>query len=132
MSDIKITLGHVARHTPPGAGAQGRDAAISDIAQDLLLRHLNVTSILAPLAFKGGTALRKLYAGNAGRFSLDLDFAFTGIGENPDDALTELIAATDGLRIGRSATESPSGVASGRSPTLIRSVARRHCRANWT
>jgi hypothetical protein len=50
MSDIEITLGHVARHTPPGAGAQGRDTAISDIAQDLLLRHLDVTSILDPLA----------------------------------------------------------------------------------
>jgi predicted nucleotidyltransferase component of viral defense system len=99
MSDITITLGHVARHTPPGAGAQGRDAAISDIAQDLLLRHLNDVGVLEPLAFKGGTSLRKLYAGNAGRFSLDLDFAFTGIGETPDDALTELIAAIDGLRI---------------------------------
>ena len=100
MNDINITLGHVARHTPPGAGAQGRDAAITDIAQDLLLRHLNDTGILGPLAFKGGTALRKLYAGNAGRFSLDLDFSFTGIDETPDDALTGLIAAIDGLRIG--------------------------------
>jgi len=100
MNDVNITLGHIARHTPPGAGAQGRDAAITDIAQDLLLRHLNNTSVLETLAFKGGTALRKLYAGSAGRFSLDLDFAFTIIGDTPDDALTELIAAIDGLRIG--------------------------------
>ena len=27
------------------------------------------------LVFKGGTSLRKLYAGNQGRFSLDLDFS---------------------------------------------------------
>jgi predicted nucleotidyltransferase component of viral defense system len=71
MSAIRITVGHVARHTPPGAGAQGRDAAIIDIAEDLLLRHLHLAGTLKPLAFKGGTALRKLYAGNAGRFSLD-------------------------------------------------------------
>lgn len=31
--------------------------------------------MLDELAFKGGTALRKLYAGNQGRFSLDLDFS---------------------------------------------------------
>ncbi|MDR0849350.1 MAG: hypothetical protein LBN10_10020 [Propionibacteriaceae bacterium] len=40
MSEIRINPGHLARHTPPGAGAQGRDAAIVDIAQDLLLRYL--------------------------------------------------------------------------------------------
>jgi predicted nucleotidyltransferase component of viral defense system len=100
MTGINITLGHVARHTPPGSGAQGRDAAIIDIGQDLLLRYLHSTAVLEPLVFKGGTALRKLYAGNAGRFSLDLDFAFTRIGGAPDDALTELITAIDGLQLG--------------------------------
>lgn len=100
MTDIRLTPGHVARHTPRGAGSQGRDAAIVDIAQDLLLRHLHQTGALDQLAFKGGTALRKLYAGNAGRFSLDLDFSFTTIGEDPDDALTELITAIDELQIG--------------------------------
>jgi Nucleotidyl transferase AbiEii toxin, Type IV TA system len=42
------------------------------------------------LVFKGGTALRKLYAGNAGRFSTDLDFSVC----NPDDepeTVTELL-----------------------------------------
>lgn len=100
MSDIRLTLGHIARHTPPGAGAQGRDAAIVDIAQDLLLRHLHCEGILDELAFKGGTSLRKLYAGSAGRFSLDLDFATVTIGADPDDALTALISAIDGLAIG--------------------------------
>ncbi len=100
MTEITLTLGHIARHTPRGAGAQGHDAAIVDIAQDLLLRDLHEKGVLAPLAFKGGTSLRKLYAGNAGRFSLDLDFSGTTIGEDPDDALAGLITAIDGLQIG--------------------------------
>lgn len=100
MSAIRINPGHVARHTPPGAGAQGRDAAIVDIAQDLLLRHLDADGVLGGLAFKGGTALRKLYAGTAGRFSLDLDFSLAQIDGDPDDVLTHLIAAIDGLAVG--------------------------------
>lgn len=100
MNEIRLTLGHIARHTPRGAGAQGRDAAIVDIAQDLLLRHLHGTRTLEALAFKGGTSLRKLYAGNAGRFSLDLDFAAVDIGEDSDDALLALIAEIEGLAIG--------------------------------
>jgi predicted nucleotidyltransferase component of viral defense system len=99
MNGISLTRGHIARHTPRGAGAQGQDAAIVDIAQDLLLRDLHARGTLDPLAFKGGTAIRKLYAGNAGRFSLDLDFSSITIGEDPDDALTGLIAAMDGLQI---------------------------------
>ena len=97
---VNLTPGHIARHTPRGAGSQGRDAAIVDIAQDLLLRHLHQERVLDALAFKGGTALRKLYAGNAGRFSLDLDFGSVTIGAEPEDALVELIAAIDGVSIG--------------------------------
>lgn len=57
MTGIALTVGHIARHTPHGAGAQGRDAAIVDIAQDLLLRHLHGIGVLDTLTFKGGTAL---------------------------------------------------------------------------
>lgn len=39
------------------------------------MRELHESGALDPLVFKGGTALRKLYAGNQGRFSLDLDFS---------------------------------------------------------
>ena len=81
--DINIQPGHIARHTPRNAGAQGREAAIVDIAQDLLLRHLHDVGILDRVAIKGGTALRKLYSGNEGRFSLDLDFAVADIGLDP-------------------------------------------------
>lgn len=100
MSAITLTLGHIARHTPRGAGSQGREAAIIDIAQDLLLRDLHGRGVLDALAFKGGTALRKLYAGAAGRFSLDLDFSTMAVGEDPQDAILDLIAAIDGVQIG--------------------------------
>lgn len=68
---MTLTIGWIARHTPSGAGAGGREAAILDIAQDLLLRELHHAGALDALVFKGGTALRKLYAGQQGRFSLD-------------------------------------------------------------
>jgi hypothetical protein len=38
---ITLTVGWISRHTPPGAGVDGRDAAVIDIAQDLLLRDLH-------------------------------------------------------------------------------------------
>ena len=98
--NINIQPGHIARHTPQGAGSQGREAAIIDIAQDLLLRHLRSDGILDRLVFKGGTALRKLYAGNSGRFSLDLDFSVATIGEDSDDVLSELIECIEGQSIG--------------------------------
>lgn len=98
--DINIQRGHIARHTPRNAGAQGREAAIVDIAQDLLLRHLHDVGILDMVAIKGGTALRKLYSGNEGRFSLDLDFAVADIGLDRDDCALEFVNEVDGLTIG--------------------------------
>ena len=97
---IQIQPGHIARHTPQGVGAQGRDAAIIDVAQDLLLRHLVEIGLADKLTFKGGTSLRKLYAGNDGRFSLDLDFGVANINDDPDEVITEFVIATSGLRIG--------------------------------
>jgi predicted nucleotidyltransferase component of viral defense system len=66
----------------------------------LLLRHLFEKGKLDNIAFKGGTALRKLYAGTSGRFSLDLDFSIVRIGDGPDEILMDLIAAIEGMRIG--------------------------------
>ena len=37
---ITLTVGWISRHTPPGAGVDGRDAAVIDISQDLLLRAI--------------------------------------------------------------------------------------------
>ena len=72
--DVRLTLGHVVRHAP-SKGGQGLEAALIDIAQDLLLMDLSASGVIDELAFKGGTALRKLFAGTEGRFSTDLDFS---------------------------------------------------------
>jgi hypothetical protein len=51
--------------------------------------------LLDRLAFKGGTALRKLHLGGTGRFSLDLDF--TALGEDsPDARVLDLVEALHG------------------------------------
>jgi predicted nucleotidyltransferase component of viral defense system len=97
--NITVTLGWIGRHTPKGAGAGGREAAILDIAQDLLLRELHDVGALDALVFKGGTALRKLYAGNQGRFSLDLDFSLA-VPADPDVVVLDLVDAIDGTKIG--------------------------------
>ena len=97
---ISLTVGWIGRHTPPGAGVDGRDAAVIDIAQDLLLRELHDRGILDALAFKGGTSLRKLYAGNQGRFSLDLDFSVASTSDDPDTVLLNLVSEIDGLTVG--------------------------------
>lgn len=69
-----ITEGYIARHYQ-GQPA-GRGPALIDIAQDHLLHHLAKSGLMdLGLVLKGGTAIRKLRAGNAGRFSTDLDFA---------------------------------------------------------
>lgn len=100
MSEIALTAGRIARHAPRNAGAGGQDAAILDVAQDLLLRSLHAEGILDALVFKGGTALRKLYAGHQGRFSTDLDFSLASPGDDPDDVVTALVAAIEGRHIG--------------------------------
>ena len=52
------------------------DAALLDVAQDYALKYLHDAGIFdLGVVLKGGTSLRKLRAGNAGRFSTDLDFA---------------------------------------------------------
>jgi predicted nucleotidyltransferase component of viral defense system len=71
-----------------------------DIAQDLLLRHLHDIGLLADLAFKGGTALRKLYAGAQGRFSLDLDFSVRDLDGDATATLELLVEAVSGLVLG--------------------------------
>lgn len=93
----RITPGWLARHTPQGP--QGRYAAIIDIAQDLLLAHLHERGMFEHLVFKGGTALRKLYAGSAGRFSTDLDFSVRYPDEDPSAIADLLRGQIDGHQI---------------------------------
>ena len=97
---IDVGPGHILRHMPAGARAQGREAALVDIAQDLLLRELHTVGLMDELVFKGGTALRKLYAGTAGRFSLDLDFSVCDIGTSPETILDLLEGHVSGLVLG--------------------------------
>lgn len=93
----RITTGWLARHTPQGPG--GRQAALIDIAQDLLLTRLHQRGVFDHLVFKGGTALRKLYAGNAGRFSTDLDFSVRNPADNPETVAELLRGEIDGQDI---------------------------------
>ncbi|MDZ4177873.1 MAG: nucleotidyl transferase AbiEii/AbiGii toxin family protein [Coriobacteriia bacterium] len=89
-----ITEGYLVRHYQGRRG--GRGPAIIDIAQDHLLYHLSDAGVFElGVSLKGGTAIRKFRAGNAGRFSTDLDFA------GMDDAAAELLVETvDGAKVG--------------------------------
>jgi len=59
-----------------------RDIMIAEkeVVLTFLLQLLSEHGILDRLAFKGGTCLRKMFLGNLGRFSTDLDF--TGVQEH--------------------------------------------------
>ena len=88
-----ITQGYLARHFQGRRGMA--DAALLDVVQDYALKSLHDAGIFElGVALKGGTALRKLIAGNAGRFSTDLDFAA------PDATTGELLLDTiDGTEL---------------------------------
>jgi uncharacterized protein len=89
-----ITEGYLVRHYQGRRG--GRGPAIIDIAQDHLLYHLANEGIFQlGVSLKGGTAIRKFRAGNAGRFSTDLDFA--GMDDAAADLLVEVV---DGATVG--------------------------------
>lgn len=88
-----ITQGYLSRHFQGRRGMA--DAALLDVAQDYALKYLSDQGVFdLGVVLKGGTSLRKLRAGNAGRFSTDLDFAA------PDVETGELILDTlDGAEL---------------------------------
>ncbi len=88
-----ITAGYLARHHMGRGGMAG--PALLDVAQDYALQCLSAEGIFdLGVVLKGGTSLRKFRAGNAGRFSTDLDFAA------PDVDLGEMLLDTlDGAEI---------------------------------
>lgn len=94
---VDLTRAHLLRHAP---SAQSLGAAIIDAAQDLLLRDLSEAGLMDLLVFKGGTALRKFYAGAQGRFSVDLDFALASTEDDPDSVVKDLAEHIDGLQLG--------------------------------
>ena len=68
------------------------DIAEREIVLTYVLRILADQGLLQHLAFKGGTAIRKLYLGNLGRFSLDLDF--TAMGEvDSEELILDIVSA---------------------------------------
>jgi predicted nucleotidyltransferase component of viral defense system len=68
------------------------DIAEREITLAYVLRILSDEGLLDQLAFKGGTAIRKLHMGRVGRFSLDLDF--TAVSDTtPDDLVLDLVGA---------------------------------------
>jgi len=68
------------------------DIAEREIVLTYVLRIMEDRGFLQCLAFKGGTAIRKLYLGNQGRFSLDLDF--TALDEvNAEDLILDIVSA---------------------------------------
>jgi predicted nucleotidyltransferase component of viral defense system len=97
--DHQLTPGYVARHLPPGSNAD-RGIALLDISQDFLLAHLQQRGLFDEIVvLKGGTAIRKLFAGPQGRFSTDLDLAARE--PNVDPAVTaELIATESRVTLG--------------------------------
>ena len=97
--DVHLTIGQVVRHAP-ATGGHGLEAALIDIAQDLLLRDLSVSGVIDELAFKGGTALRKLFAGAEGRFSTDLDFSVRNAEEEMEAVVDLLVEAIVDTRCG--------------------------------
>ena len=65
---MRITEGYLAQHYQGRSG--GRDPALLDSAQDHALALLHDRGVFSlGVALKGGTALRKCRAGNAGRFA---------------------------------------------------------------
>jgi uncharacterized protein len=83
-----ITEGYLARHYQ--GRRSGRGPAIIDIAQDHVLYLLAREGVFdLGISLKGGTAIRKCLAGNAGRFSTDLDFA--GVSDESAELLLDTL-----------------------------------------
>ena len=93
MSSLTEAL--IARHAPKGPG--GKEAALIDIAQDQLLGTLASQGNLDLLVLKGGTAIRKFYAGSSGRFSTDLNFALRSMADSQTDVTELLVSAINGM-----------------------------------
>ena len=94
----QLTVGYIARHVPPQSRL-GREVAVLDIAQDFLLAHLQQRGVFDLVTFKGGTALRKLFAGVQGRFSTDIDLAAVEM-DVDRDALAGVVASECAVTLG--------------------------------
>lgn len=68
------------RHVDLYASGRGVDRFVAekDVVLTYVLKMMKENGIIKNLAFKGGTCIRKIYLGNVGRFSEDLDFTLIG------------------------------------------------------
>lgn len=102
-----------------------RDIMIAEkeVVLTFLLQLMSERGLLAKLAFKGGTCIRKMFAGNQGRFSTDLDF--TALDEHDhEDIILEMMQAFEqpchGVQFSISAHsyyETQDGLSWGANPT---------------
>lgn len=97
--DHSLQVGWLHRHLPRSSDL-ALEVAVLDIAQDFLLTHLEEHGIFREfVVFKGGTVLRKLFAGAGGRFSTDLDLALREMTEDRE-AVAGLIADASNVTLG--------------------------------
>ena len=76
------------------SGLRDMMIAEKEVVLTFLLQRLSERGLLARLAFKGGTCIRKMFIGSLGRFSTDLDF--TGLEEHdPEDVVLDMMAAVE-------------------------------------
>ena len=68
------------------------DIAEREVVLTYVMKVLSDAGILSHLAFKGGTAIRKIFLGNQGRFSLDLDFTMVS-DLGPEEFVLEIVSA---------------------------------------
>jgi hypothetical protein len=132
------------------SGLRDMMIAEKEVVLTFLLQLFSERGILARLAFKGGTCLRKMYFGNQGRFSTDLDF--TGLEEHdhedvildmmdafqepfqgitftiPDDSYYETRTASRGVSI--QPTRTTGIMAAAKSGFRSAGARRLHCRHN--
>ncbi len=74
------------------SGLKDKLIAEREVVLTYALNALNSSGAKKYLAFKGGTALRKLVFGSSGRFSMDLDFTLCADGLEKDEALEQILA----------------------------------------
>jgi len=67
------------------------DIAEREVVLTYVMKVLCDAGILAHLAFKGGTAIRKIFLGNQGRFSLDLDFTMVS-DAGPEEFVLDVVS----------------------------------------
>jgi predicted nucleotidyltransferase component of viral defense system len=72
------------------SGLRDKLVAERDVVLTYALQALQDAGLLGRLAFKGGTCLRKMVFGSAGRFSEDLDFTLDADGPE-DDILVRIV-----------------------------------------